>query len=81
MTYKIDRLVRKIKCPVICKTEDTQIEFDNGEQAAEYSFDKYYLVDAIDLIGGKMIIHLVENKRLNDMNWVGEETVSVFDGA
>ena len=78
MQYKINQSVRKIKCPVICITDDKRLEFDNGIDAAEYTFDKYYIVDFVTAENDRIIIQLVENKDVNNISWTEEEAGSFF---
>lgn len=77
MKYKLDSGLRKIKSPVHI-TEPFEMEFANGDALCDYSFDKYYLVKAIQAAGREIRLELEENIRLNDISWAGEEETSFF---
>ena len=78
MTYKIEQFVKKIKCPVLVKLEDSELRFENGEQLAEYDFNKSYIISSITAVDSMIVLSLVENNRINDTNWCGEEQVGFF---
>ncbi|SFB66266.1 hypothetical protein [Ruminococcus albus] len=73
MTYRVEQFVRKISSPVIVKYGDTEREFKSGEELANYDFDRNVVVTDVSADGNKIIITLVENARVNETNWVGEE--------
>ena len=78
MTYKIEQFVSKITSPVIVKTGDENLTFNNGTELAEHTFDRKYLVTDINTDGTNIVLTLVENERVNDINWVGEEQAGFF---
>ena len=78
MTYRVEQWVRKITSPIIVKIGDKSMIMSNGEQLADYAFDKYYCVSEVSVIDDKIIIVLVENSRVNDTTWIGEEQASFF---
>ena len=78
MTYKIEQFVSKITSPVIVKTGDESLTFNNGTELGEHTFDRRYLVADINTDGMNIVLTLVENERVNDINWVGEEQAGFF---
>ena len=81
MTYRIDSLVGKIRCPIICITNNGQMEFENGVEAVKHPFDKRYCIESIDTDGGKVIVRLTENLSSGDISWSDSPSISLFDGA
>lgn len=84
-TYKIDPIVSKIKAPIICKAEDKELSFTTGETLAAYTFEKIYLIDAIEINDNKVIITLKERSE-SDGKWIKEHVETyghepnLFDG-
>ena len=79
MKYKIDQSISKIIAPVLLIYDGKEERYDSGKQAAEKAeFDKYYLIDSIDIRDNMIEITLKENDRTNDINWCGEQEVSFF---
>ena len=78
MTYKIEQFVSKITSPVIVKTGDKNLTFNNGTEFAEHTFDRKYLGADINTDGANIVLTLVENERVNDINWGGEEQAGFF---
>ena len=73
MTYKIEQFVAKIESPVVAVIEDKQMEFADGRALANTTFSKLFRVESLTARGDKVFVKLVENDRLNDTNWLGEE--------
>ena len=80
MTYRVEQFVAKIKSPVVAVIEDRQIEYADGKVLSETSFSKLFRIESLTAKGDRIIIKLVENDRLNDTNWTGEEQAGFFDG-
>ena len=85
-TYKIDPIMSKIKAPVICKAEDKELSFTTGEDLAVHTFEKPYLIDAIEINDNKAVITLKERSG-SEGNWMKEHVETyghepnMFDGA
>lgn len=78
MTYRVEQFVAKIKSPVVAVIEDKQMEFADGKALAETAFSTLFRIESLTARGDKIIVRLVENDRINDINWVGEEQVDFF---
>lgn len=78
MTYKIDPNVKLIVSPVITVIDSKETLYDNGAVLSETTFDKYYVITRITARDSIVVLELEENKRINDLTWVGEEAVSFF---
>ncbi|ADU24291.1 hypothetical protein Rumal_3867 (plasmid) [Ruminococcus albus 7 = DSM 20455] len=78
MTYRVERFVAKIESPVVAVIEDKQMEFADGKALAETTFSKLFCIESLAARGSKVFVKLVENDRLNDMNWTGEEQADFF---
>ena len=78
MTYKIEQFVAKIESPVVAVIEDKQMEFADGKALAETTFSKLFRIESLTARGDKVVVKLVENDRLNDTNWTGEEQADFF---
>ena len=78
MTYRVEQFVAKIKSPVVAVIEDKQIEYSDGKALAETSFSKLFCIESLTARGSKVFVKLVENNRLNDTNWTGEEQAEFF---
>ena len=74
MTYIIDQFVKKIKAPIICKFDGQEVSFENGEKLAEQVFDKYYLIESVEIEDGKAVLIMTERK-MPSINSVGDELV------
>ena len=72
MTYKLNCELKKIKSPIRI-VSPIKLEFENGKDLCEYSFDKYYLIDGISAKDSVLEIVLIENIQINTTNWIGEE--------
>ena len=78
LTYKIDQTVRKISSPVVICIGVNRRQFKNGADLADYSFDRCFVISDIIADGSTIFITLVENTRINDTNWTGEEQAGFF---
>ena len=78
MTYRIDQSVSSICSPIEVLVEGRRLQFANGTEMANAEFDKYYLISSITAKADHIVIELEENKKVNDINWIGEEAVSFF---
>ena len=78
MTYKVEQFVAKIESPVVAVIEDKQMEFVDGKALAETAFSKLFRIESLTARGSKVYVKLVENDRLNDTNWTGEEQADFF---
>lgn len=78
MTYRIEQWVRKITSPVMVRIGDENIKMADGKQLAERSFDRSYLISEVSALDDMILIVLVENEKVNDITWVGEEQASFF---
>ncbi len=78
MTYSLECFIGKIKSPIVCVIDGEETEYPDGQALLRQKFDKYYLVSAIRHSEKALLVDLEENKRINDMSWVGEEAISFF---
>ncbi len=78
MTYSLTVAIQYITCPVVLVTDTQEIRFDNGREAVERKFDKYYLIDEVFARKDEIVVHLKANDKINATNWCGEEQVSFF---
>lgn len=78
MKYKLSYEVKKIKSRVLVKFEDNEATYESGAELADVEFDKYYLIDSITADNDMVVLTLVENTKINDINWCGEEQISFF---
>ena len=77
-TYKLNPDLKIITSPVVlCLPVGTQMQFANGKEAAESTFDTRYLLNTLHAEDCTVVITLKEAKLL-DINWTGEEAVSFF---
>ena len=75
MTYKLESYIEKIESPVVCDFDGTVVEYADGRDLANHVFDRYWLVDSINVIDGKVLLRMKENKNTNSVDWIGEEGV------
>jgi hypothetical protein len=75
MDYKCDGFVTKISCPIICVIEDKIMEFSNGTEMYEKSFDKNYEIDELTIENGKVKLTMKEWPQTGPWNWIGEEAI------
>jgi len=78
MTYKINPDVKLIASSVITVIDGKETLYDNGAVLSETTFDKYYVITRITAKDSIVVLELEENKRINDITWIGEEAVSFF---
>jgi hypothetical protein len=78
LTYSLESFIGKIKSPIICVVDGKEIEYSDGQALLSQKFDRYYLVSAIRHTERAIIVELEENKRINDISWIGEEAISFF---
>lgn len=78
MTYRVEQFVAKIESPIVAVIEDKQMEYADGKALADTSFSKLFRVESMTARGDKVFVKLVENDRLNDTNWTGEEQADFF---
>lgn len=78
VTYRINQSVGIIKSPVDVLIGEHCLHFENGKELASAAFDKNYLISSITAKADHIVIILEENKRVNDISWVGKEAVSFF---
>lgn len=78
MAYRIDQSISNICSPIEVLLEGRHPQFENGTEMANTEFDKYYLISKITAKADHIVIELEENKRVNDISWIGEEAVSLF---
>ena len=50
MTYRIEHFVRKIKAPIVCRMDNEELSFSDGEELAVCTFDKYYIIDSVESV-------------------------------
>ncbi len=72
MTYIIDQYVKKIKAPIICKFDGQEVSFENGEKLAERVFNKFCLIDSVQIKDEKAVLIMTERKK-SSINSGGEE--------
>lgn len=75
MTYKLNPVIGKITSPVIVSVGDTELFFDNGKQAAEYSFDSVYDIDEISASDNVIHLRLTARKTSPPFNFLGESPI------
>lgn len=78
LTYSLESYLGKIKSPIICVIGGKETEYSDGQALLSHKFDRYYLVSAIRHAERAIVVELEENKRINDISWIGEEAVSFF---
>ena len=78
MTYRVEQFVARITSPVVVYFGDEILELKNGQELAERSFDRSVAISEIRASDSAVVITLVENDRVNDINWCGEEPVGFF---
>lgn len=78
MKFKLSYEVKKIKSRVLVKFEDNEAEYESGAELVDVEFDKYYLIDSITAKNDIVVLTLVENTKINDISWCGEEQISFF---
>ncbi len=72
MTYKLEPFIEKIKSPVVCVIDNQEIEFANGIELNNNSFDRHYLIESITSKNSKIFLFLKENNNINVSDWMGD---------
>ncbi|MBQ9461314.1 MAG: hypothetical protein IJU51_05270 [Clostridia bacterium] len=78
MTYKIEQWVRKITSPIVVEYNRQALYFDNGKELAEHEFDHSVIVGNVMAYDKSIYIMVLDNDRVNDTTWCGEEQVEFF---
>ena len=76
MTYKLNPEIAKIVSPVVLIIDGAEIICEDGAEAAEMTFEKYYVIETISARANAVFICLKENDRINEISWIGEEAVN-----
>ena len=79
MTYRIEHFVRKIKAPIVCRMDNEELSFSDGEELAVYTFDKYYIIDSVEIEGGKAVLTLTKDW-IREQKEVYDTIPNLFDG-
>ena len=75
MTYRLENFIEKITTPIICVFDGKEVEYADGKDLTSRSFERYWLVDSINVTDGKLVLKMKENKNTNTIDWIGEEGV------
>ena len=75
---RIDQFVKKINAPIICKFDDLEMTFEDGDTLAAYEFEKNYDIVCVSVEDGKVVVELKEHSAPN-INSIGNEKVSGTD--
>lgn len=75
MVYKLESFVESIASPVVVVLGDKEVEYVDGRTLSEQNFDKYWLVDSISVMDGKIVLVMKEHKNIYNVEWIGEEAV------
>ena len=78
MTYRVEQWVKKISSPIVAEYYQKILNFDNGKQLAEYTFDHSVTITNVMAKDKSIYIMVLDNDRVNDTNWVGEEQAEFF---
>lgn len=78
MTYRVEQWVRKITSPIIVEYNHQTLCFDNGKGLAEYAFEHSVTIGNVMAKDKSIYIMVLDNDRVNDTNWVGEEQAEFF---
>ena len=63
MTYRVEQWVRKITSPIIARINDKELSFENGDSFANsFTADKPVIIHSISVLGGKIVVELIDNK-------------------
>ena len=79
MTYHMNPEVGKIVSPIRLVLPGEELSFSSGTELAAYDFESMYVVKSIRAVEGTIEITEAERES-GAMTWVGEESVSLFDG-
>ena len=78
MTYKLEPWIIRIVSPVeVVIPDGTRKKYINGSVAAADIFDRHYVVEKIEALGGVIVLKLKEVE-VAGSNWVGEEEQGFF---
>lgn len=55
-SYRLEPFIEKVASPVICVFGDEEVEHADGAALAQETFDKYWLVDSISVMGDKIVL-------------------------
>ena len=73
MTYKLEPWITRIVSPVELVIPDgTRKKYINGSAAAADIFDRHYVVEKIEALGGEIVLTLKEVE-VAGSTWIGEE--------
>lgn len=78
MTFKIEQFVSKIKAPIVCRIDDEELSFADGEELAAHTFDNYYFIDTVEIEDGKAVLTLTA-RTAPAISSVGDELVTTED--
>ena len=79
MSYLLEEFVERIEGPVICVIDGVEYGYASGKELAQVSFEKRYVVSSISTSDKGIVLVLVENTRVNETTWAGDERwVSFF---
>lgn len=78
MSYLLEDFVTRIESPVVCRFDGQKIRCGNGEELARFKFEKPYLLVSINVGRDAVILELMENTRMNETAWAGDEQVGFF---
>ena len=78
MTYKLEPWITRIVSPVeVVILDGTRKKYINGIVAAADIFDRHYVVEKIEALGGVIVLTLKEVE-VAESTWVGEEQQGFF---
>ena len=78
MTYKLEPWITRIVSPVeVVIPDGTRKKYINGSVAAADIFDRHYVVEKIEALGGEIVLTLKEVE-IAGSTWVGEEQQGFF---
>ena len=73
MTYKLEPWITRIVSPVEVVLPDvTRKKYINGSAAGADIFDRHYVVEKIEALGGEIVLTLKEVE-VAGSTWIGEE--------
>ena len=78
LKYRIDQFVKKINAAIICKFDDQEKTFEDGNELAVYEFDKNYDIVSVSVEDGKVVVELKE-RTVPNINSIGDEQVPGTD--
>ena len=78
MNYKLNPELAKIEAPVVLVIDGKEHSYENGVALLHLNFKQNYLIDKITARDNSVVVFLKRNDKINNMNWIGEETVSFF---